>query len=107
VQQEKSGMQMNQLCTINITVQQQLLAVPNICAKACKSSGEDLFYFIYFFGDKTVNPGKFCLISHLQAYSRNAQPFFRGSVLSYTIHSARPIKGMHESCYCFAVVPKD
>jgi len=30
--------------------------------------------------------------------------FFRDSAFSYTIYSARPIDGVHESCFCFAVM---
>jgi len=57
----------------------------------------------FFFGDKTTNPRKFI---YPCTYRRAAamQTFFRDSVFSYTIHSARPIEGMHESCICFAVV---
>jgi len=35
VQQEKSGVQVNQSCTINISRATAMLAVPNMCAKAC------------------------------------------------------------------------
>jgi len=77
-------------------MQQQLLAVPNICAKACNPVA-------FFFGDKTINPGKFCLFSQLHAAAMYVL-LFRDSVFSSTIHSARPIEGVHESCFCFTVV---
>jgi len=66
-----------------------------------QSSGEDLF-----FGDKTINLGKTLLNFALAGMHATAMHrlFFRESVLSYTIHSTRPIKGVHKSCFCFAVV---
>jgi len=91
---------MNQSCTINISRATAMLAVPNICAKVYNP------VTMTFFWDKTINPGKFHSFSHLQTCSRDTWPFFGDSVFSYTIHSAQPIKGMHESCNCFAVVPK-
>jgi len=64
VQQEKSGVQMNQSCTINISHATAMLAVPNICIKACNPVA---MTFVFFFGDKTINLGKFCLFLHLQS----------------------------------------
>jgi len=80
VQQEKSGVQMNQSCArLTSAMQQQLLAVPNICAKACNPAAKTfIFYLFFFFGDKTINTGK-----NLQRMT---------SVFSYTIHSTRPGK---------------
>jgi len=45
VQQEKSGVQMNQSCTINISCATAMLAVPNICAKACNPVAMTFFFW--------------------------------------------------------------
>jgi len=77
-----------------------LLAALNICIKACIPVAKT------FFGDKTINGGKFRPFLHFQACKYNAKPFFRLRFY-FKIHSAQLIGGVHELCVCLAVMQTD
>jgi len=72
-----------------------------IWAKACNPVAKT------FFLETNNKTREISLNFALAGVQPQSMTFFRDSIFSYTIQSARPIEGMHESCFCFAVMPKD
>jgi len=94
VQQEKSGVQMHQSCTINISRATAIACSAQYMCQGVQSRGEDIFFWKQNNKSQEILP---ILPQHMTF-------FFWDSVFSCMTHYARPIEGVHESCFCFAVV---